>query len=169
MKKYLLLVALMFFQYFAFCEISEYKADLNFDGIEDVLIEDSEYEYDLEKDVLRFNIKVIIKLLNNDGSLNREIIFNDNRNFNESESDGSLSYYIENNMIVRDLIIGKHSYKNYINAFFIYDKETDNWKLSKKTIHKSPLHEDKIEDIKYETENIYLYDKETLRYSGPKK
>ncbi len=148
----------------------EFRADLDQDGIEDIFIEESNHNFEHGEeeggDVLKIRKKICIRLMNKDGSIKREISFSDNKNLYDDEYDGGLGYSIENNMIVRNLVTGRHSWKDYTDSYFIYDKESENWKLVKQTVLESPMHTNKLTEKTFENESIYLYDKQTLKYSG---
>lgn len=175
MKKLIAIFTMIFVTGVAFAEWSdtkkeEFRADLDQDGIEDLFIEESNYNFEHreedDSDVLKIRIKICIRLMNKDGSVKKEISFSDNKNLYDDEYDGCLGYSIENNMIVRNLVTGRHSYKDYTDSYFIYDKKSDNWKLVKQIILESPMHINKRTEKTFETESIYLYDKQTLKYSG---
>ncbi len=167
MKRELLLIVLILsIPFFVFAEKKEFKADLDFDNIFDLFIQDYSDEFDEEEDVLKITINVTIKLLNKDGSIKEEIHFIDKKKMTSDEYDGCLGYTLEGNMIVRKLVVGRSSYKDYIDSYFSYDKSCHNWKLVKRITLESPQHYNIRTEKTYENENIYLYDKVKLKYSG---
>ncbi len=161
--------ALMAFAEWSDVKREEFRADLDLDGIEDVLIEDLRHSFEDSGDdgyVLKIRIKVTVRLMNRNGSVKKEICFSDDRDMYDDEYDGCLGYSVKDGMIVRELVTGRHSYKNYEDCYYAWDKKRGNWKLVKCVLLEAPMHENRLTEKTFEDEDIYLYDAETMKFSG---